>query len=53
MPENTPNLEPHWSPEDWAEQGIERHLLPWWIVMMWLLFLLWGIAYIINSASAW
>ena len=45
-------LEPHWD-VDWVEEGVSDNLLPWWISVLWLLFVLWGVIYIIDSSSAW
>jgi hypothetical protein len=53
MDDNKPELQTHWSPDDWAEKGVARNLIPWWMVLMWGAFLLWGIAYIVDSASTW
>jgi hypothetical protein len=45
-------VEQHWQ-IDWAEQGVARNLLPWWLLFLWVVFLLWGVAYIVDSSAAW
>jgi hypothetical protein len=50
QPELQP-LEPHWE-ADWVDNG-SANILPWWVAAMWLLFLLWGVIYIIDQSSAW
>lgn len=45
-------LDPHWD-IDWTEQGVAENLLPWWIGLIWILFLVWGVIYIVDSSANW
>lgn len=51
QPDNQP-LPPHWN-VDWTEDSTRRTILPWWIILLWSFFLLWGVIYIVDSAANW
>lgn len=52
MRQQSSTPEPHWD-IDWTEQGVARNYLPLWVAFVWVIFLLWGVVYLVDSASAW
>ena len=48
-----PGEELHWEPDDWAEEGIDRSEVPWWLLALWLVFFLWAAMYIVFGSTQW
>jgi hypothetical protein len=45
-------VEAHWD-ADWVEESVARNVLPVWLAVFWVIFALWAILYLIDSASSW
>lgn len=48
-----PGEEEHWEVEDWATDGADHHLVPWWLLTMWGAYLVWALWYIVYGSSQW
>lgn len=48
-----PGEELHWDVENWADDAVEVNAVPWWMMSLWLVYLVWGVFYIFYGATQW
>ncbi len=48
-----PGDEPHWGIDNWIDDGAKENPVPWWLMSLWLVYLVWGVLYLLDGASQW